>query len=237
MGVVIPAAGKGKRMGAPLSKQYLKLEGRPLLAYTLEPFLRLKPRRLVVVVGAGEEDLFRREVLPFLPAVGREGLKVIPGGLERQDSVYNGVSALPPDIGYICVHDGARPLVTASLVEAVLEASRKTGAAVACVPLKDTIKEIDPRGFGVSTPAREKYVAVQTPQIFRGDILREALEKSRQEGCRATDETALVERYGVRVMTVPGSFANIKVTTPEDLLWARAVLLERRREDADRFGV
>ncbi len=234
--MVIPAAGKGKRMGAPLSKQYLKLEGRPLLAYTLETFLHLKPRRLVVVVAPGEEDLFRQEVFPSLPPY-REELVVTAGGAERQDSVYNGIRALPPGIGYICVHDGARPLVTAALVRAVLEAARESGAAAACVPLKDTIKEIDAGGFGVATPPRKNYVAVQTPQIFSGEVLLKALEKAGREGFRATDETALVEKYGGRVRTVPGSFANIKVTTPEDLLWAGVLLKERRRGDADRIGL
>ncbi len=231
--MVIPAAGKGKRMGAPFSKQYLKLEGRPLLAYTLDTFLNLQPRQLVVVVAPGEEGLFADEVMAAL-AGSLQQPHVVPGGAERQDSVYNGVRALSPEADYICIHDGARPLVSPGIITDVLQACRESGAAVACVPLKDTIKEIDGHGFGVSTPLRDKYVQVQTPQIFRREILLGALEKARREGFTATDETALVEHYGARVRTVPGSYTNIKVTTPEDLFLAAAIIKERGKCDAHR---
>ena len=234
---MIPAAGRGTRMGGAFSKQYLKLEGRPLLAYSLDTFLALSPCQLVVVVPPGDEELVRERVLTGITG-NSSGIRLVPGGDTRQDSVYRGVISLPSHIHYICVHDGARPLVTHHTIAAVLEACRESGAAFACVPLKDTIKEMDGGGFGIRTPARDRYVQVQTPQIFRRDILVEALERAREEGFTATDETALVERYGTRVKGVMGSYENVKVTTPEDLLLARTIMKGRgSRRDADRPGL
>lgn len=227
--VVIPAAGKGKRMGAPFNKQYLKLEGRPLLAYTLDIFLGLDPGQVVVVVGPDEENLFREEVLRNLPGK-HQSVNVALGGQKRQDSVYNGLLMLSPDIRYVCVHDGARPFVTPRIIRSVLDSCRERGAAAAAVPLKDTIKEIDSLGFGVRTHPREKLVSVQTPQIFQRSLLLGAFARARSEGFLATDETTLVERYGGKVHMVSGSYENIKITTPEDLFIAEAILKQREVE-------
>ena len=228
--VIVAAGGRGKRMGAPFNKQYLELKGRPLLAYTLEVFLRLKPGQMVVVVGPGEKELFEQKVLPCLK--GKSDLKIVSGGALRQDSVYNGLKALKSGSEYVCIHDGARPFVTPALVHSVLKGSREVGGAAACVPLKDTIKEVDASGYSITTPPREKYRAVQTPQVFRRDIIIDAYARAREEGFLSTDETSLVERYGYRVLMVPGTFSNIKVTTPEDLFFAEAILRERGRDNA-----
>ncbi len=224
MGVIIPAAGKGKRMGASLNKQYLELKGRPLLTFSLETFLKLKVGYIVIVVAKGEIEICKDKVLTLFPT---SQVVVEEGGKERQNSVYNGLKALPKNIRYVCVHDGARPLVTPSIINKVYIACQAEGSAAAAIPLKDTIKEVDGSGFVLRTPAREKYMAVQTPQIFRKDIILTSYEKSFRDGFQATDDTSLAEKYGYKVKLVQGSYENIKITTPEDLYFAESILEKR----------
>ncbi len=221
LGVIIPAAGKGKRMGASLNKQYLKLKGRPLLMYTLELFLKLSPAQIVVVVSEGEKEIFQKYILTPLNS---PGVQVVTGGKTRQDSVRAGLKALNETLEYVCIHDGARPLASPRMVKEVFRACQEVGGAAAGVPLKDTIKEVDSSGFVIHTPRREGFIAVQTPQIFRRDFILEAYEKAAEEGFCVTDDTALLEKYGKKVKIVPGSYDNLKITTPEDLILAELIL-------------
>jgi len=217
VGAVVVAAGRSARMGG-LDKLFAPLGGRPLLARTLAAFQECAAVRRVVLVLAAEN------LAQGLALAEEEGLSkvrtVCLGGRRRQDSVWEGLEALGP-CDWVVVHDGARPLVTPQLIEEGLAAARETGAAVCALPAQDTVKRVDEQGRVLSTLERRRLWLVQTPQVFRCDILREAHERSRRT---ATDDAALVERLGYRVQVYPGSPRNLKVTTPEDLALAEALL-------------
>ncbi len=224
-GVVIVAAGSGRRMagddGMPVDKVFLPLLGRPLLAHTISAFQEC-PIVSEIVLVLGEHNLEKGRDL-----AEREGWSKLShiclGGERRQDSVKAGLERLS-GCDWVMVHDGARPCVTAELAEAGLTRARETGAAVPVVPLSDTVKRLDSAGSITETPPRDQLWAVQTPQVFRRDLLRRAYESS-LEG--ATDDASLVERMGHAVGTFPGSPENIKVTTQFDLLLAEAILSAR----------
>ncbi len=243
--LLIPAAGKAARMGEKRNKQYILLAGRPVLAHTLQAFRSLglfSP--VLVLVAPGEEDLFRRWVRgPFFP--DSEDLHVLAGGAERQQTVYEGLSALRdkgfPEDGFVCVHDGARPFITAALIQSVCAEARNLGAAVCGIPLKDTVKELNGEGLVLSTPRRETLVAVQTPQCFRFSLLWEAHQRARSSELALSDDAGLVEQLGVPVKVVPGREDNIKLTTPLDLELARVIIEGRdntpgQDDFEDQFG-
>lgn len=209
-----------------LNKQYLKLAGKPVVSYSLAAALAANCfTQIVVVVTPGEEELFRRDVLlPFFP---EQELHVVTGGKERQDSVSNGLAVLVEKVTYVCVHDGARPLAEAALFARCLKVAQARGAAIAAVRVKDTIKVVDDKGQVLTTPPREQLWAVQTPQFFRRDWLELAHQRAKEEGFQGTDDASLLEHYGYPVQIIQASYENIKVTTPEDLLLAEAVLGRR----------
>jgi 2-C-methyl-D-erythritol 4-phosphate cytidylyltransferase len=215
---LVPAAGSGSRLDSPLPKPFVSVLGLPLLAHTLRR-LESVPlvEAIVVVVAPDRVDACRRDVLG--PAGLTRVLAVVPGGEARQDSVRAGLAALPGWAEVVLVHDGARPAVPAGVVEAVARAAAADGAAIAAVRPKDTVRD-DAGG----TLDRGRLWLVQTPQAFRPDLLREAHARARAEGALATDDAALVERLGHRVSVVPGSYANLKVTTREDLVMVEALL-------------
>ncbi|HAA37843.1 MAG TPA: 2-C-methyl-D-erythritol 4-phosphate cytidylyltransferase [Firmicutes bacterium] len=227
--LIVAAAGQGRRMKSKLNKQYLKLAGRPLLTYSLTAALEAACfTQIIVVVTPGEEELFHRDVLlPFFPG---QKLQVVAGGKERQDSVRNGLAALTAEITYVCVHDGARPLAEASLFKECLQTAQAKGAAIAAVPVKDTIKIVDEQRKIVQTPPRGQLWAAQTPQVFRRDWLELAHQRAHREGFQGTDDASLLERYGYPVQIIEAGYDNLKITTPEDLLLAEAIL--RRRSNA-----
>ena len=221
---IIPSAGMGRRMGSQ-KKNYLELLSRPVLAWTLEPF-EASPSvdAIIVVVPPGDEGFCREKIIG---AYGfRKVIAVAAGGAERQDSVENGLRAARGGYDMVIVHDGARPLVTAAIIEATIRAAIEDGAALAGVRVKDTIKETS-AGFVRATLKRESLLSVQTPQAFRVDLLEAAFKKARSEGFDGTDESSLVERTGHPVRVVEGSYENIKITTPEDLLVAEFILRKR----------
>jgi 2-C-methyl-D-erythritol 4-phosphate cytidylyltransferase len=227
-GVVVVAAGKGSRMGTAESKQYLPLRDKPILVHTLEAFERMEPvGAIVLVVGAGDvarcEELVRRHGLAKVTAV-------VSGGAERQESVRKGLHALPHGTEWAAVHDGVRPFVTAERAHACFREAQRTGAAVLAVPVKDTIKIVDPSGHIQSTPDRRSLWAIQTPQAFRLDLLLEAHERAAADKFLGTDDSMLVERLGVPVSVVESDYTNIKITTPEDMLWAETILTYREGE-------
>lgn len=209
-------------MGGGPKKQYRLLAGRPVLVRTLEVFEQTPlVCGVTLVVAPGEEDWCRREI------VARYGLSkvaaVTAGGATRQESVWCGLQTLP-DAELVLVHDGVRPFVTPAQIEALADAARESGAATLAVPPKDTVKLAAEDGDSAATLPRERLWLVQTPQAFRRELLVSAHRLAREHGFEGTDDTALVEYAGRTVRLVPGGYANIKITTPEDFAFAEALL-------------
>lgn len=227
---VILAAGRGRRMGAgasspaPLPKQYMDLSGRPVLAHTLAAF-DAAPSVDAIVIVTMEEEYIEKEILSRYPL--QKPVMFVKGGSERQESVWNAISSI--DRGEIVViHDGVRPLVTTEVIEKSIEAAGRYGACAAGMPVKDTIKEIDDKGFSIHTPDRSRLWLIQTPQAFRLPLLLEAHKKARQDSYLGTDDSSLAERMGHPVKLIEGGYTNIKITTPEDLDTAAQYLKYRR---------
>jgi 2-C-methyl-D-erythritol 4-phosphate cytidylyltransferase len=229
--VLIPAAGMGRRMASSINKQYLQLGGRPILARTLELFQNHPAIGTIYpIIPADEIAYFENEILPGLKLTKLAG--IVPGGKERQDSVCNGLqqlqmAQLPPD-SVVLVHDGVRPLLNPALISPLIELAIIKGGAVLGVPVKDTIKEVE-NGCIRATPDRRRLWQVQTPQAFRLDILLKAYQKAAEDDFSGTDDASLVERLGLSLAMLEGDYRNIKITTPEDLLIAEALLSMKRR--------
>lgn len=220
---VIVAGGVGKRLKSKVRKSFVRLAGRPMLGWVLRALERSPSVRQIVIVAhpgdlAATRRLARSERAAKVAAV-------VPGGETRMASVGRGLRALPPGTQWVLVHDAARPLVTPALIEAAIQAARRAKAAIVAVPVIPTIKQAKDR-WVVKTLDRGTLWAVQTPQVFERKLLEGAHAKA--NGFAATDDAALVEAIGKRVKIVPGSERNIKVTTPEDLIVARALLREHR---------
>lgn len=214
---VIVAAGQGRRMEG-IDKVFAPLGGEPLLARATRPFQQCRAVNQIVVVISGEKERMCRTLI-----TGPEWSKVTDicvGGERRQDSVASGLKRLE-SFDWVIIHDGARPLVTVELIERGIEAARETGAAAAAVPVTDTIKVVDKSGIVLETPPRQNLRAVQTPQVFRFDVIQIA---HHQDASDVTDDAALVERLGHKVKLFEGSYDNIKVTTPDDLVLAEILL-------------
>ncbi|MEV1053979.1 2-C-methyl-D-erythritol 4-phosphate cytidylyltransferase [Streptomyces sp. NPDC049887] len=235
--VVIPAAGRGVRLGPGAPKALRALNGTPMLIHAVRAMAASRAVSLVVVVappdGAPEvKNLLDTHALPE-----RTDYLVVPGGDTRQESVRLGLEALPETVGTVLVHDAARPLVPVDTVDAVIAAVRDGAPAVVpALPLADTVKEVEPREKGepepvVATPERARLRAVQTPQGFDRDTLVRAHETVALGGEGATDDAGMVERLGAPVVVVPGHEEAFKVTRPLDLVLAEAVLARRRAND------
>ena len=220
---IVPAAGQGVRLGTPVKKQYLPLRGIPVLARTLIQLGRTPGLvRLIVAVPPGEEAWVRTAILARLTLAIE--VEMVPGGADRQESVFRALARADANADLVVVHDGVRPFVSPDLVAAVLAAAETAGAATAALPVTDTIKLADGAGEFRETLPRERLWAIQTPQAFRRTLLCEAHERARRDGVRATDDCALVERLGQAVRSVAGSPRNLKVTTVEDLALAEFFL-------------
>jgi 2-C-methyl-D-erythritol 4-phosphate cytidylyltransferase len=222
VGAVIAAAGKSQRMGE-IDKLFALLGGKPLLVRTTQPFQQCSLIDQVVVVVSGEREELCRQLVS-----GEEWSKVSDvclGGRRRQDSVAAGLKYLR-DCQWVVIHDGARPFVTVDLIERGLEAARETGAAVAAVPVKDTIKVSGDDRIVHQTPPRQNLWAIQTPQVFLIDIITEAYKKANGD---VTDDASLVEQLGYKVKLYMGAYDNIKITTPEDLALAEVLWQKHER--------
>jgi 2-C-methyl-D-erythritol 4-phosphate cytidylyltransferase len=216
---IIVAAGRGVRMESSRPKAFLSLAGRTLLERSLAAFLT-HPRVSLVVAAVPDPDEAARMLGP---SAGNAVL--VCGGATRQESVSRGLAALPAGAGeIILVHDAARPLVTRDVIDAVIDATVKSGAAVPGIVPTDTIKRVSGDGAVEGTLPRDSLRLAQTPQGFRGATLRDAYARAEREGFTGTDDAALVERAGGRVTIVEGSTRNIKITTPLDLILAEAIL-------------
>ena len=223
---LIPAAGSGARMGSTIKKPYLLLAGRPLLYHTLAAFDRAPSiDRIIIAVAPGEEACCETEVVRKNSF--NKIITVIAGGDVRQESVRRLLEQVPEETSLVLIHDGARPLITVDLIERVLAETKKWRATVAAVPVKDTIQVTDEAGFVQQTLPREQLWSIQTPQTFALQLIREAHAQALQDGFVGTDEGSLVQRLGKPVKIIMGAYDNIKVTTPEDLIVAEALLKSR----------
>ena len=222
---VLPAGGMGLRMGSRRPKQYLSLGGVPLLVHTLRALLGCDGMDGAVLAVPRDRIADTRRVLDRHRIAGV--LDVVAGGAVRQESVWRGLQAVPAGARWIVVHDAVRPFIEAHLVERVLAAARRRGAAICGLPVRETVKRVNGETVQ-ATVDREGLWLVQTPQAFSRDLLWEAHEKARRDGFTGTDDAALVERLGAPVAMVPGLPQNMKITTPEDLRIARRWLTRGR---------
>ncbi len=219
---IVVAAGKSERMGAGIDKAFLNLGTKPVLAFSLLAFENCPEiEGVILVVRKDRLDAARGLVQIF----GCSKVQaIVAGGSSRQESVSNGLAELPEGVSLVAVHDGARPCVRAELISETLKSAKRYGSGVAAVKVTDTLKEVQ-HGFVVSkTVDRSKLWAVQTPQSFKVDLLREAFAALEAQKKQVTDEASAVELIGKQVHLVPATPANLKVTTPEDLIFAEALL-------------
>ena len=223
---IVLAAGSGKRMGTKVHKQYLLMGGKPVLYYSLRAFEDSKRiDEIILVCGAGEEDYCREEIVEKYGI--SKARKIIPGGAERYDSVWNGLKETKE--GYVYIHDGARPFVDEEIIECAYECVSEHHACVAGMPSKDTVKIADSGNIVTATPDRSSVWIVQTPQVFDTELIRKAyallMEK---DEISVTDDAMVAEQMlGASVRLFYGSYENIKITTPEDLEIAE-VFLKRK---------
>jgi len=209
-------------MGGETPKQYATLGDRPMLAHTLEVFEKCRfVQGIIIVVAPSYEVYCRREIIEKYNF--RKVLNLVQGGIERQDSVYNGLKEISR-AEIVVVHDAVRPFLPPKLLEASIKEAFRWGASAPVLPLVDTIKSIDEDEFSTGTLDRRNLRAIQTPQVFRYHILLSAMERAIREGFKGTDESATVERAGHRVKLIEGSPVNMKITTPYDLALAEAIL-------------
>ena len=221
---IVLAAGQGKRMNSKVQKQFLLIKGKPVLYYSLSCFQNSREiEEIIVVTGKDSINFCKQEIIE---AYGFSKVKaVIAGGRERYDSVYAGLCACE-DRDYVFIHDGARPFLTEDMIRRGKEAVLASGACVIGMPSKDTIKIADENGMVASTPSRSLVWNIQTPQIFSYAAIREAHERARQQNMAdITDDAMVMERFGnMKIKLVEGSYENIKITTPEDILVAEKIL-------------
>ncbi|MFY4777136.1 2-C-methyl-D-erythritol 4-phosphate cytidylyltransferase [Metabacillus sp. RGM 3146] len=223
--VVIPAAGQGKRMKAGRNKQFIEFHDKPVIAYTLSVFEKDPTcTGIILVINEIEKDEFLKLIDTYKMTKVRA---LIQGGSERQHSVYNGLKAV--QTGIVLVHDGARPFIDHSIIQKLAHAANEDGAATAAVPVKDTIKRVENLEV-IETVERSSLWAIQTPQAFRLSLILEAHRKAESEQFLGTDDASLVERLKHKVTIVEGDYKNIKLTTPEDLLIAKAIIDSERGE-------
>lgn len=213
---LIVAAGKGIRFGEGKKKQFQLLLGKPLISHTLDKFESCPTVNSILLVVSKEDMTYCLEEI-----VEKYNYKkishIVPGGKRRQDSVKNGIDYLSKDTDIVVIHDGVRPFVTIQMIEDSIHYASKFGAVVFGVPIKDTVKMVEKDHTVVKTLDRESIWLIQTPQTFNVDILKKAYHKAQEDGFFGTDDASLVERIGIKVHLLQGSYTNIKITTPEDL--------------------
>lgn len=220
---IVLAAGSGKRMNSQVHKQYLIIQDRPVLYYSLKEFEDSAVDEIVLVVGKGEEEFCRREIVD---KYGISKVKaIVEGGKERYHSVFEGLKQTS-DADYVLIHDGARPFVNQDIIRRCMQEVQKYQACVVGKPVKDTIKIADEEGYAKQTPDRKNVWMIQTPQTFSYALIYEAYEEMlKTEDTAITDDAMVLERIkGKKSKLIEGSYRNIKITTPEDLLIANVYL-------------
>lgn len=220
---IILAGGKGKRMRSAISKQFIDIKGKPIIYYTLKKFSENKKiDNMIVVLPEDEVKYFKENILKKYELRIN---KIVIGGKERQDSVYNALKSLKnSSTDIVLIHDGARPFISERIINEGIKFAEIYGAAAPGVMPKDTIKVKNEKNFSVDTPNRANLVSIQTPQVFKFDEILECHEKIRYNGEKVTDDTMVVEKYGYSVYLYDGEYTNIKVTTPEDLILAERLI-------------
>ena len=229
---VVLAAGKGKRMNSDTAKQYLELCGKPVLYYSLKAFQDSFVDDIVVVASPDDMDRLRQDIVEKYGFT--KVTHMVEGGAERYDSVLCGLRAID-DCDYVFIHDGARPFIDGEILERAYDMVKRTGTAIVSMPVKDTIKTVDDKGITIDTPDRAHVWQMQTPQVFAFGPIKQAYEKMNlmkdevaAEGTAITDDAMVMERFGeLPVYVSEGSYRNIKITTPEDMLIAEAFLRDR----------
>lgn len=228
---IVLAAGQGKRMHSDIQKQFLEIQGRPVLFYSLDCFQKSPWIHNIIIVTGEEMISYCREEI-----VERYGMKkvsaIVSGGKERYDSVYKGLLACE-ESDYVFIHDGARPFLDSRILRDALETVRDCNACVVGMPVKDTIKIVGKDGFAEQTPDRSSLWMIQTPQVFNYTLIKDAYQKMIETGnVNVTDDAMVLEQMcGQKVKLVEGSYRNIKITTPEDLLIAEAFLTSLRNAE------
>ena len=220
---IILAGGKGKRMRSAISKQFIDIKGKPIIYYTLKKFSENKKiDNIIAVLPEDEVKYFKENILKKYELRIN---KIVIGGKERQDSVYNALKSLKnSSTDIVLIHDGARPFISERIINEGIKFAEIYGAAAPGVMPKDTIKVKNEKNFSVDTPNRANLVSIQTPQVFKFDEILECHEKIRYNGEKVTDDTMVVEKYGYSVYLYDGEYTNIKVTTPEDLILAERLI-------------
>ena len=220
---IILAGGKGKRMGSAISKQFIDIKGKPIIYYTLKKFSENKKiDNIILVLPEDEVKYFKENILKKYELRIN---KIVIGGKERQDSVYNALKSLKnSSTDIVLIHDGARPFISERIINEGIKFAEIYGAAAPGVMPKDTIKVKNEKNFSIDTPNRANLVSIQTPQVFKFDEILECHEKIRYNGEKVTDDTMVVEKYGYSVYLYDGEYTNIKVTTPEDLILAERLI-------------
>lgn len=220
---IVLAAGSGSRMNTKVKKQYLLLEEKPILYYSLKTFEDSAVTDIILVVGQGEVEYCKKEIVERYQF--RKVTAIVEGGKERYHSVFEGLKAAK-NADYVLIHDGARPFVTEEILNRAMCSVKKYRACVVGMPVKDTIKIADENEYSKETPERKNVWMVQTPQCFEFNLIYEAYEKMLQEEDRTiTDDAMVLERvHGLPVKLIEGSYRNIKLTTPEDMIIAEAYL-------------
>lgn len=214
---IIVAAGKGRRMKTQISKQFLELKGKPVIAHTLEKFQRCKKvNEIIIVTGKNDIDFCRTEIVEKYQFT--KVTQIIAGGVERQDSVFNGIKVVNQDTDIVMVHDGVRPFVKIKDIEKTIRCASRQKACVLGVKARDTIKVCNSENKIKSTPDRSHLWSIQTPQTFEYAVLLHAYEKAAEDHFLGTDDSMLVERLGIEVTVIEGSYDNIKITTIEDMI-------------------
>jgi len=223
--LLIPAAGSGRRMGSERNKLLLDLLGKPLIAWTL---LAAEASQTIEWIGIIGQSIDWEDFKAIVHSLNlTKPVQFIQGGTTRQESVYNGLQALPIEADYVLIHDGARCLATPELFDRCTKAFTSCDGFIAAVPVKDTIKLINTTGIIESTPDRSQLWAAQTPQGFSVPLLKKCHAEGRQNGWEVTDDAALFEQCGLSVQIVEGEETNLKVTTPVDLAIAEFILRQR----------
>jgi 2-C-methyl-D-erythritol 4-phosphate cytidylyltransferase len=228
MHLLIPAAGMGKRMGSNRNKLLLLLRGEPIISWTLKAAEAASAINWIGIISQPSDWSDLKMILANLEL--SKPVSLILGGETRQESVYNGLQALPEDAQQVLIHDGARCLATPDLFNRCAQALLQTPGLIAAVPVKDTIKVVDKSGIIQSTPDRSQLWAAQTPQGFDVKLLKQCHDKGVSQGWQVTDDAALFEKCGLKVQVVEGEETNLKVTTPQDLAIAEFILKSRIEE-------
>jgi 2-C-methyl-D-erythritol 4-phosphate cytidylyltransferase len=219
--VIIPAAGVGKRLPGKIAKQFLEIHGKPILFWTVGKFLALEEITAGVLV-VHEDEIGRTRELFGSDQNFKKKFEIVAGGAHRQDSVYNGLVRLKEDTDIVLVHDGVRPLVSKEIILESIRVAADSGACIAAVPVKDTVKKVKENRV-LETIPREQVWQVQTPQTFRYDILYQAHQQAKQMNFHATDEAGILEWLGIPVMVIRGDYRNIKITTHDDIAIAESL--------------